>query len=240
MRKTASNPESSLPPSFLLKAQGLRHAFGQRLVLDDVSIQVSTGETVAIVGASGSGKSTLLYALAGLRKPDSGTVNWGVDSVWDLGEPALTRLRHDRCGFMFQFPAFLRDLTIEENVAIPLVLGGQKMRQARRVANEMLERLGLASISTHSPGTLSGGELQRASLARALVTSPRIIFADEPTGTLDDANSAVVIDLLAEIARWAEVGVVIVTHDLAVAARADQVLRLTDGNLIASGTGALP
>ena len=238
MRKTISGPEPPLSPSILLRAQGLRQAFGQRLVLNYVSMQVRAGETVAIVGASGSGKSTLLYAIAGLRKPDSGTVNWGSDSVWDLGEPALTRLRHDRCGFMFQFPAFLRDLTIEENVAIPLVLGGQKMRHARRLASEMLERLGLASVATHDPGTLSGGELQRASLARALVTSPRMIFADEPTGTLDDANSVVVIDLLAETARWADVGVVIVTHDLAVAARADRVLRLTDGNLITSGDGS--
>ena len=170
-----------------LTAQGLTQSFGERSVLSDVDMELRKGEVLAVVGVSGSGKSTLLYALAGLRQPDGGRVAWGDHAdVWSLREPKITLVRRATCGFVFQFPAFLDDLTVAANVAVPLVVSGTKPRDAREKARELLDRFGLGPLTEEYPSTLSGGELQRASIARALTMTPSIVFCDEPTGALDE------------------------------------------------------
>ena len=215
-----------------LATNGLTHSFGERRVLSGVDLELRHGEVLAVVGVSGSGKSTLLYALAGLRQPDEGTVEWGDHAdVWSLREPRITLVRRETCGFVFQFPAFLDDLTVAANVAIPLVVSGTKPRDARERARELLDRFGLGPLTENYPSTLSGGELQRASIARALTMEPSIVFCDEPTGALDESNSELVVGELRRIAAEFGVGVLIVTHDPSVWASCDRVLRLDDGRL---------
>ena len=217
----------------VLTAQGLTQSFGKRSVLSGADLELRHGEVLAVVGVSGSGKSTLLYALAGLRKPDDGSVEWNGDAnIWDLGEPDITLTRRATCGFVFQFPAFLDDLTIAANVAVPLVVSGTKPRDARKRACDLLDRFGLEPLADDYPSTLSGGELQRASIARALVMEPNIVFCDEPTGALDAHNSELVIGELRRVATEFGVGVLIVTHDPSVWAMCDRVLRLDEGKLI--------
>ena len=191
---------------------------------------------LAVVGVSGSGKSTLLYALAGLRRPQEGVVTWGEHAnIWGLKEPDITLVRRATCGFVFQFPAFLDDLTVAANVAIPLVVSGTKTREARVQACAWLDRFGLGPLTGKYPSTLSSGELQRASIARALTMHPRIVCCDEPTGALDEKNSGSVVAELRRIAEEFDVGVLIVTHDPAVSAASDRVLRLERGRLIGQG-----
>lgn len=222
-----------------LEGRGLTQSFGARSVLSGVNVELHKGEVLAIVGASGSGKSTLLYALAGLRRPDGGTVAWADHAdVWSLREPHITLVRRATCGFVFQFPAFLDDLTVAANVAVPLVVSGAKARHAREKASSLLERFGLASLTDEYPATLSGGELQRASIARALTMEPSIVFCDEPTGALDEENSRLVVGELQRIAAEFGVGVLIVTHDPSVWEACDRVLRLHEGRLIDEGRAA--
>lgn len=216
----------------MLEARDLSKCFGQQIVLADVSLGVAPGEFVAIMGASGSGKSTLLYALAGLQRPDKGSVSWGRTSVWQLNESALTKHRRKTCGFVFQFAAFLQDLTIAENVALPMVLAGETVRQGRVSALALLDEFGLAGLGGAFPDKLSGGELQRASIARALVHQPEILFADEPTGSLDDENTQMVVKMLGVAAESAGVGVVVVTHDPIVGHSADRILQLRHGEIL--------
>ena len=216
-----------------LEGRGLTQSFGARSVLSGVDVELRKGEVLAVVGASGSGKSTLLYALAGLRQPDGGTVSWGGHAdVWGLREPRITLVRRSTCGFVFQFPAFLDDLTVAANVAVPLIVSGAKARHARERAFNLLERFGLASLTAEYPSTLSGGELQRASIARALMMEPSIVFCDEPTGALDEENSRLVVGELQRIAEEFGVGVLIVTHDPSVWEACDRVLRLHNGTLL--------
>ena len=217
----------------VLAAQGLTQSFGERSVLSGVDVELSHGEVLAVVGASGSGKSTLLYALAGLRQPDGGTVVWGDHAdVWNLREPQITLVRRATCGFVFQFPAFLDDLTVAANVAVPLVVSGTRPRDARDRARELLDRFGLGPLTEEYPSTLPGGELQRASIARALTMEPSVVFCDEPTGALDEKNSELVVGELRSIAAEFGVGVLIVTHDPSVWAECDRVLRLDEGRLV--------
>ena len=216
-----------------LEGRGLAQSFGARSVLGGVDLQLRRGEVLAVVGASGSGKSTLLYALAGLRQPDGGTVAWADHpDIWSLKEPHITLVRRATCGFVFQFPAFLDDLTVAANVAVPLVVSGARPRQAREKARGLLDRFGLGSLTEEYPSTLSGGELQRASIARALAMEPSIVFCDEPTGALDEENSRLVVGELRRIAAEFGVGVLIVTHDPSVWAECDRVLRLHEGMLV--------
>lgn len=217
----------------VLTARGLTQSFGERSVLSGADLELRHGEVLAVVGSSGSGKSTLLYALAGLRKPDGGSVQWNSnENIWELGEPDITLTRRATCGFVFQFPAFLDDMTIAANVAVPLVVSGTKPRDARQRARDLLDKFGLSPLADSYPSTLSGGELQRASIARALVMEPSIVFCDEPTGALDTQNSELVVGELRRVAAEFGVGVLIVTHDPSVWAMCDRVLRLDGGKLI--------
>ena len=215
-----------------LTARGLQQSFGERTVLSGAELDLRYREVLAVVGVSGSGKSTLLYALAGLRQPEAGTVAWDNHTdIWSLREPNLTLVRRATCGFVFQFPAFLDDLTIVANVAVPLIVSGMKVSDARMRARELLDRFALGSSADDYPSTLSGGELQRASIARALTMEPSIVFCDEPTGALDGGSSELVVGELRRVANEFDVAVLIVTHDPSVWAVCDRVLRLDDGRL---------
>ena len=220
-----------------LAGRGLTQSFGERSVLEGVDLELRRGEVLAVIGVSGSGKSTLLYALAGLRQPEGGTVDWGDQGdIWSLREPKITLFRRATCGFVFQFPAFLDDLTMAANVAIPLVVSGTKPRDARERASVLLSRFGLGPLAENYPSTLSGGELQRASIARALTMNPSIVFCDEPTGALDEKNSELVVGEMRRIAEEFGVGVLIVTHDPSVWVACDRVFRLDRGRLIEEPT----
>jgi len=207
----------------------VRDADGWLTILDDLSFRVPAGQTVAIVGASGSGKSTLLGLLAGLDLPSEGTVTMFGESLFDLDEDARAAWRARNLGFVFQSFQLLPQMTALENVMLPLELAGER-RPAER-ARRLLERVGLGGRLGHYPKTLSGGEQQRVALARAFAPQPKLLFADEPTGSLDAATGARVIDLLFELNREAGATLVLVTHDPDLAGRCGQRLTLHAGRL---------
>ena len=213
----------------LLVGQHLKKAFGNSQALIEGNIDVSSGEMVAVMGPSGSGKTTLLHCLAGILAPDAGRVVYAGRHVEGLSAREQSRLRRTDFGFVFQFGQLVNELTSTENVALPLLLNGSKRRQALTEARSWLERFGLDLLANRRPGELSGGEAQRVAVARALVTRPRVIFADEPTGSLDSAAGTVVIDALLEAVRASNVAVVLVTHDPEVASRAHRIVRVRDG-----------
>ncbi|MBC7789771.1 MAG: ATP-binding cassette domain-containing protein [Anaerolineae bacterium] len=202
-------------------------------VLRDVSFSVRAGDWIAIVGPSGSGKTTLLGLLAGLDTPSEGSVLLDGTDLGPLDEDARARIRGEKVGFIFQSFQLIPTLTAIENVQVPLELRGE--RDAVPRARLWLERVGLSDRTTHYPAQLSGGEQQRVAVARAFANSPRVLFADEPTGNLDSATGERIIDLLAELNREAGTTIVIVTHDLALAGRAGRIIRLSDG-AVASDT----
>jgi lipoprotein-releasing system ATP-binding protein len=203
-------------------------------VLDGASLAVQAGEMVAIVGASGSGKSTFLHVLGGLERPTSGMVLLDGTPVAGLDNERLSALRNRAVGFVFQFHHLLREFSALENVMMPLRIGGRPDREARDRAAGLLDRVGMASRMHHRPAELSGGEQQRAAVARALAASPAVLLADEPSGNLDHGNAERLHDLFASLAQDLALGLVVVTHNLSLAARADRALALEDGRLVPS------
>jgi putative ABC transport system ATP-binding protein len=204
--------------------------------LQNVSFTVEPGEAVAIVGPSGSGKTTLLGLLAGLDRPSGGRVLLDGADLGALSEDARARLRREKIGFVFQSFQLIPTLTARENVAVPLDLAGDGGGAAR--ADELLERVGLGGRGHHYPAQLSGGEQQRVALARAFIHRPTILFADEPTGNLDAATGARIIELMMELNRERGTTLVLVTHDLELAGRTRRVIRLADGAVVSDERGA--
>lgn len=199
--------------------------------LDGVNLAVAGGEFVAVTGASGAGKSTLLHLLGGLDRPTAGRVLVDGAELGGLSDDELAELRRRRLGFVFQFFHLLPTLTAWENVAVPRLLDGVPLRRTRARALELLEQVGLADRAEHRPSELSGGEMQRTALARALVADPRIVLADEPTGNLDSKTGAEILDLLGDLVGHDGRTVVMVTHDPDAAGRADRVVHLVDGRV---------
>ena len=200
-------------------------------VLSGVDLSVSAREMVAIIGASGAGKSTLLHVLGALDKPNRGYVVIGGDPISGLGEEELAALRNRSVGFVFQFHHLLREFTALENVMMPLRIAGKSVSAARSRAEELLSRVGLSGRMQHLPSELSGGEQQRTAVARALAMDPKVVLADEPSGNLDLANGEMLHDLLMEVVNDLEIGMVVVTHNRSLAARAGRVLLLEGGRL---------
>jgi ABC-type lipoprotein export system ATPase subunit len=223
-----------------VEVTGLRHQYrtqgGPLVVLDDLDCSIQAGEFVAITGRSGSGKTTLLSLLGGLERPQTGTVRVGDADISTLSGNALAGYRRSTVGFVFQDFGLVSPLTAEENIELALAFASVRGARRRRRARDLLDAVGLADRSHHRPAALSGGESQRVAIARALANHPRLVLADEPTGNLDDESAALVLDLLASLPAEHECTLVVVTHNSAIASRADRVLRLDGGKLTEIGS----
>jgi lipoprotein-releasing system ATP-binding protein len=232
--------------SAILEAEALRKVYrggdGNPIeVLSGVDLSVDRGEFVAIVGASGSGKSTLLHLLGALDAPSGGTVRLAGQPYESENADGLAAVRNRKIGFVFQFHHLLREFTALENVMMPLLIAGEDDARARSRAEELLATVGLAGRMSHRPAQLSGGEQQRAAVARALAADPLVVLADEPSGNLDSANSERLHQLFAQLSREFETALVVVTHNRSLAARADRVLSLEGGHLVPlSGVESMP
>ncbi|MFB6679824.1 ABC transporter ATP-binding protein [Streptomyces sp. NPDC056390] len=217
------------PAGSLLTAQGLHKTYGATKALNGAEFSVHPGEVVAVMGPSGSGKSTLLHCLAGIVTPDEGTITYAGQNLAALSDAARSALRRSDFGFVFQFGQLVPELTCLENVALPLRLNGAKRKAAEATARAWMERLEVDDLTGQRPGEVSGGQGQRVAVARALATSPRVLFADEPTGALDSLNGERVMELLTEAARSTHAAVVLVTHEARVAAYSDREIIVRDG-----------
>ncbi|MFI5934007.1 ABC transporter ATP-binding protein [Actinoplanes sp. NPDC051494] len=215
----------------VLAADDVHVSFGETQALRGASLQVHAGEILALMGPSGSGKSTLLHCLAGILRPGSGTVRYAGHDLAQMSDPERSALRRGEFGFVFQFGQLVPELTCQENVALPLRLNGVGRREAHRRAATWLERLEVADVATKRPGQVSGGQGQRVAVARALVTGPKVIFADEPTGALDSLNGETVLKLLVAAARETGAAIVLVTHEVRVAAYSDREAVVRDGRV---------
>ncbi|MFD7230192.1 ABC transporter ATP-binding protein [Streptomyces sp. NPDC059881] len=221
----------SISTSEILCATGVDLSYGTQLAVSGADLSVARGEVVAITGQSGSGKSSLLYALAGVLPVARGQVRFENRALGDLTDDEISTLRRERFGFVFQYGELLPELTIEENTALPLRLAGRRKKPALAAAGQVLDRLGLGDLRERRPSQVSGGQSQRVAVARALVHRPAVVFADEPTGSLDSANASAVLEEFLSLARSQDTAVIIVTHDQAVAAQADSHYTMSDGVL---------
>jgi putative ABC transport system ATP-binding protein len=215
----------------LLHGRDLYRSFGQTPALQGASLSLRAGEIVAVMGPSGSGKSTLLHCLAGIYAPDRGEVWFDGRRLDQLSDAQRTRLRRTAFGFVFQFGQLVPELTVADNVAIPLLLGGVSRKAAYAKAESWLDRVGLAGLGGRRTGELSGGQAQRVAVARALISQPSVLFADEPTGALDSETGAKVMDLLVSAAREEHTAVLLVTHDAQIAQYADRLVTVHDGRV---------
>jgi putative ABC transport system ATP-binding protein len=234
----AKGPSAVVAGATILEARDLVLSFGETPALRGASISVKRGEVVAVMGPSGSGKSTLLHCLAGILVPDSGEVHFDGNRLDTMREAERSRLRRDRFGFVFQFGQLVPELTAEENVALPLLFGGRRREAALREARTWFERLDLEGMERHRTGEMSGGQSQRVALARGLVANPDVLFADEPTGSLDSLSGERVMDLLTRAAREQGSTVILVTHEPRVAAYADREVIVRDGRAAAAAAAA--
>ncbi len=219
----------------LIRAEGLTKVYrsgGAELeVLKGIDLTIGKGEQVAIHGPSGVGKSTLLHILGTLDRPTSGTLSYGDISINRLGEKALARLRNERIGFIFQFYHLLPEFTALENVLLPAMVNGKRMKDARDRARRLLHSVGLSERETHKPDALSGGEQQRVAIARALMNGPEVVFADEPTGNLDEKTSSEMYELIRHLNEEYGTTFVIVTHEPSLARAANRSLHMVDGRI---------
>lgn len=215
----------------VLTGIGLKKSFGETVALDGVDLAVSAGESVAVMGPSGSGKSTLLHCLAGVLVPDGGVVTLGNLRTDKMGERRRSALRRTRFGFVFQDGQLLPELPADENVALPLMLGGLRRREATAKARDWLAKLGLSGLERRRPGQLSGGQAQRVAVARALVVEPFVVFADEPTGSLDQKTGHETMRLLVESTAGQEAALIVVTHDPGVAGHCLRTVEVRDGKI---------
>ena len=227
----------AVKPATIIEARGVVKSFGQTPALRGAAIAAGPGDIVAVMGPSGSGKSTLLHCLAGILTPDEGEVWFDGQRLDTLSETRRSELRRDRFGFVFQSGQLVPELTAEENVALPLLLGGTRRAPALAEARAWFERLGLGGLGHRRSGELSGGQAQRVALARGMVTGPQVLFADEPTGSLDSVSGEMVMSLMTRTAREQGTTVLLVTHDARVAAYADREVIVRDGT-VSSLTGA--
>ena len=216
----------------VLEASDLTLSFCTTSALGGVSLAVGFGETVAVMGPSGSGKSTLLHCLAGLRRPDSGEVSLDGEPFSSLSDRCRSEARLRRLGVVFQFAELLPELTVGENVALPAWIDGKARNVARGRAEGLLDRFGIAHLADRHPGEVSGGERQRAAVARALVHEPAVVLADEPTGALDSVNGQLVLDALMDQARVQGAAVVLVTHEARLASLCDREILMRDGCIV--------
>jgi putative ABC transport system ATP-binding protein len=222
-------PRAAAPA--LVEARHVTKSFGQTPALREASVSVAAGEILAVMGPSGSGKSTLLHCLAGIFTPDSGEVWFEGQRLDKLSDTRRTELRRTAFGFVFQFGQLVPELTVADNIALPLLLGKVGRKEAYRRARAWLGRLDLAGLGGRRTGELSGGQAQRVALARGLVAGPRVLFADEPTGSLDSLTGEKVMDLLVGLAREEGTTVILVTHEARVAACADREVIVRDGRV---------
>ncbi len=217
----------------ILKAEHLVKTYGSGetavKALDDVSLEVSKGEFVAIVGQSGSGKSTLLHMLGAMDYPDSGTLTVDGEDIFSMNDDALAQYRRRKAGFVFQFFNLLPVMTAKENILIPLSLDGQKADEA--YLNEIAETMGIADRLSHYPHQLSGGQQQRVAIARAMISKPAVILADEPTGNLDSASGNEILSLLKTTIKKYDQTLILITHDMSVAEKADRIITIKDGKI---------
>jgi len=217
-------------------ASDLHLAFGETRALAGVDVAVRAGEAVALMGPSGSGKSTLLHCLSGVLVPDSGQIKLLGRPLGEMSEAERSAFRLRNVGMVFQFGGLVPELTLAENVTLPLQLVGTKARVAKARADELLDALGIGELGGHVAGTVSGGQAQRAAVARALAHGPAVLLADEPTGALDTVTGEVVLDQLLGLAGEMDTAVVVVTHDNRVAAHCDRIVTITDGRVLTPET----
>ena len=218
----------------MIRVTDIHKSFGTLEVLKGVSLDVAQGEVVSIVGASGAGKTTLLQIIGTLSRPDGGRVEIDGRDVSALGDRALSQFRNERIGFVFQFHHLLAEFTAFENVCIPGLIGRRPRADVERRASELLDMMGLAARRDHKPGQLSGGEQQRVSIARALAKNPKILLCDEPTGALDYKTGKQVLALLQDTCRSTGRTVIVITHNSALTAMADRVIRIKSGQAISN------